>query len=74
MNLESMNNMDSRHIQKKEAENEAALHVIRHLQNFNNIIIKDVSERELHELKYELKNFKDANEKLVEGLTWLLMS
>ena len=53
---------------KKEARNETALRVIRHLQNFNNIIIKDVSERELHELKYELKDFKDANEKLAEKL------
>ena len=53
---------------KKEAENEAALRAIRHLQDFNNIIIKDVSERELHELKYELKDFKDANEILAESL------
>ena len=59
---------------KKEAKNEVALHIIRHLQNFNIIIIKDVNERELHELKYELKDFKDANEKLAKGLTWLLMS
>ena len=38
---------------KKEAENEAVLCVINHLQNFNNIIIKDVSQRELYEPKYE---------------------
>ena len=49
---------------KKEVENEAALHVIKHLQDFNNNIIKNVSERKLHELKYELKDFKDANKKI----------
>ena len=59
---------------KKEAENEAALHVIRHMQNFNNIIIKDVNERELYELKYELKDFKDANEKLARRLDMVIMS
>ena len=53
---------------KTEAENEAALRVIRHMQDFNNIIIKDVSKRQLHELKYEIKDFKDANEKLAERL------
>ena len=53
---------------KKEAENEAALLVIRHLQNFNNIIIKDVSERKLYELKYELEDLQDANEKLTNRL------
>ena len=57
--------MDLRHT-KKEVENEAALHVIRHLQNFNNIIIKDVNGRELYKLKYELENLKDANEKLTK--------
>ena len=53
---------------KKEAENEDALHAIRHLQNFYNIIIKDVSERELYKLKYELEDLKIANEKLTERL------
>ena len=59
---------------KKETENEAALHVIRHMQNFNNIIIKDVSERELYELTYQLKDFKDANEKLARRLDMVIMS
>ena len=59
---------------KKEAENEAALRAIKHLQDFNNIIIKNVSERELYELKYELEDLKDANEKLTKRLAMLLMS
>ena len=59
---------------KKEAENEDALHVIRHLQNFYNIIIKDMSEKELYETNYELEYLKNTNKRLIEDLLWLLMS
>ena len=50
------------------------MRVIRHLLNFNNIIVKDARERESYELKYELEDLKDANEKLTKRLAMLLMS
>lgn len=49
---------------KKEAENDASLCVIRHLQRNYGIVIRDVNKKKLIELKYVIENLKEANDKL----------
>ena len=44
------------------------MQVIKHLEKIYNIVIKDVDERELYELKYKLEDLEDANDALWRSL------
>lgn len=56
---------------KKKAENYAALRAIKHLKNIYDVIIKDVNEKELRDVKYELEELKDINDILSSSLAMM---
>ncbi|KAH7655706.1 Double-stranded RNA-binding domain-containing protein [Dioscorea alata] len=53
---------------KKDAENDASMRVIKHLGQYYDIVMKDINEEKLVELKYEFKDLKEAYEELWKSL------
>ncbi|KAH7688990.1 Ribonuclease III protein [Dioscorea alata] len=54
---------------KKDAENYASMRVIKHLGQYYDIVVKDINEKELVELKCKLEDLKEAYEELWKSLS-----
>ena len=62
--MEITNYKGTRAYQRENAENDVSLSVIRHLGRYYDIVMKYANGKEIVEIKYEIEDIKEANEKL----------